>query len=71
MTRAGTITLGKAKPAADDDGARKGALLQVRISDDLRDEAAREAEAMGVSLSDFVRMAVIQLLAKQKRDRES
>ncbi len=71
MNRPGTVPVAKTRPAPDEDEPRKTVLLQVRLSEELRDKAALEAGRMAVSLSDFVRMAMLREIARLERERES
>lgn len=69
-SRAGTLVTTRQPGRPADEGGRKNVLIQVRLTQAQRDEAEEIANAIGVSLSDFVRMAMIEKAERYRREHE-
>jgi len=57
------------QPLGDDAGKDKA--VQVRMTEKLATEARELADSIGVSVSALVRMALIEKLARHRREQES
>lgn len=59
----------KPKPTTEQEEPNKSSLLQIRLTDLVREQMATEASAMGVSISAFARMAIIEKIREARAAR--